>query len=119
MFYPSLGAKMKANDYANLYLKTYEDQLHMAEGREQSDKDAAAVDSIIIVCQKMILEIKDIGVQRKAHCASAWDAIIREQNQKWRAVVRRLQQHRDSLPLIPSPHAFQKVWDVFKEDITQ
>lgn len=109
---------MKANDYVNLFMQFYGDQLRVREGREQGDMDAAAVDSIIIICRKMILEVKELGVARKAHCNSAWEAIIREQNQKWRAIVNRLQQYRDQLPLIPSPHSFQKVWDTFKEDLS-
>ena len=108
---------MKADDYANLFMQTYEDLLHKREGREQADKDTACIDTIIIICHKMIGEIKDIGDKRKAHCASAWEAILKEQNQKWRAIAKRLQKQRHILSLIPGPDAFQKVWDSFKEGV--
>jgi len=117
MFYLLLGVKMKADAYANLFMETYEDQLRKHEGDDQAVKHVACVDTIIHICKKMIMEIKEIGVGRKVHCDSAFEAIIREQNQKWRAIVKRLQQYRHILPLIPSPLAFQKVWDAFKQDI--
>lgn len=105
---------MKANDYVNLFVETYKEELRKQEGDDQAAKDMACVDTIILICRKMIVEVKDIGVGRKANCNSAWEAILREQNQKWWAIVNRLQQYRHILPLIPSPHAFQKVWDAFK-----
>ena len=108
---------MKADAYANLFMQTYEEQLRKQEDRDQAAKDTACIDTIIHICHKMIMEVKELGVKRKANCNSAWEAIIREQNQKWQAIVRRLQQYRHLLPLIPSPLSFQKVWNTFKQDI--
>ena len=103
---------MKADEYVESFMEVYKCQL--ADNR---DERKACIDTIIIICQRLVIEAKAICLARKANCDSAWEAIIKEQNQKWRAIVRRLD--TDRLPLRPSPDAFLEVWETFKKECRQ
>ncbi len=72
------------------------------------DKKDALVTAALSICQRLIGEIKDIADMRRAKSDIALEAIVKEQDRKWKAIVRRLD--GDKLPLIPHPDAFQMVW---------
>ncbi len=102
---------MKADKYAEEFMEIYKSQLSIdAKG----DKKAACISATIVICQHLIYEIKDIGLARKAYCDLAWEAIFKEQSQKWRAIVRRLD--KDRLPFLPKLESFQIIWETFKEE---
>ena len=87
-------------------MEVYKSQLATEDERE------ACISAAVIICLRLIQEIKNIGLARKANCDSAWEAILKEQNQKWRAIVRRLDKYR--LPFLPKLESFQIVWETSK-----
>lgn len=97
-----------AKEHAQNFMEIYADDSKFGEKK-------ALTNTVILICQRLITEVKEIGLARKAHCNSAWEAIVKEQNRKWVAIVRRLD--HDKLPLIPQPDAFQVVWDHFKVEV--
>ena len=98
---------MKADKYAEMFMEEYKTQL------VTENENDATTNAIIKICWRLAQEIRDIGLSRKANCDSAWLAILKEQNQKWRAIVRRLD--KDRLSFLPNPDAFQIVWEAVGE----
>lgn len=97
-----------ADAYASDFMLVYEEFVF----KMGVDKKKALTDTVIFICRRLVEEVGEIGSARKAYCDSAWKAIVKEQNQKWVAIVRRLD--LDKLPLLPQADAFQTVWDHFK-----
>ena len=101
-----------AKEHASDFMELYKDASKFG-----GDEKKALITTVILICQNLIAEVKEIGLMRKAHCDSAWKAIIKEQNRKWVAIVRRLD--FDRLVLIPQSDAFQTVWEHFKNEINK
>ncbi len=99
----------KAKEYVEDFMGIYKAESQFGDERK------AITTTVILICQRLITEVKEIGLTRKAHCDSAWQAIISEQNRKWVAIVKRLD--FDKLVLIPQSDAFQTVWDHFKVEM--
>lgn len=97
-----------AKEHAQDFMEIYVDESRFGE-------EKALTNTVILICRRLIAEVKEIGLTRKARCHSAWEAIVKEQNRKWSAIVKRLD--HDKLVLIPQSDAFQTVWDHFKVEV--
>jgi predicted TIM-barrel fold metal-dependent hydrolase len=76
------------------------------------DERKAFVDTIVIICNRLITEVKEIMLMRKATSDMAFEAVIKEQDKKWQAIVRRLDAMQ--LPFSAQLDAFQMVWGTFR-----
>lgn len=100
---------LKADDYVRDFMKMYEVELE-----RRIDIQEALVDPVILICRRLIVEFKEIGILRKAQCNEAWDAILKEQDRKWKAIVRRLPNGLDE---VVNSDAFINVWEHFKNEV--
>ncbi len=86
--------------------------MEVFDANKTTGEKAAVITAVIFICQRLIEEIKEIADMRRAESVIALEAIVKEQDRKWKAVVRRLDP--DKLPLVPEPEAFQIVWGQYK-----
>jgi len=107
----------KADDYARDFVIKYEEILSDIEpGVSFCDAEKKAlIDTVVFICQQLVMEIKEIMLMRKATSDSAFMAVVKEQDRKWRAIVRRLA--KKELPFNINPDAFQKIWSQFHSNM--
>jgi len=102
----------KADAYVLEFLDVYKGKLLNKKRVGSLSIKEAFVDSVTTICTRLIMEVKEIMKMRKATSDLAFTAVIKEQNQKWRAIARRLGDKK--LPFNAHPDSFQIVWDQFK-----
>jgi len=104
----------KADDYTRDFVIKYEEILSdIALGVPFHDAEKKAfIDTVIFICNRLIAEIKEIAEMRHAKSDLALMAIVKEQDQKWKAVARRL--YAKKLSFDVHSDAFQIVWNQFK-----
>ena len=107
----------KADAYVQDFVIKYEEILSDLEPSDSfaNDEKVAFVDTVIFICDRLIAEVKEIVEMRHAKSELAFTAVIKEQDQKWKAIVRRLA--KNELPFNIHPDAFQKVWNQFHSNM--
>ena len=99
----------KADVYVQEFMDVFE------EKKECKVAEDALRDTVIEICQRLIEEVKEIMLMRKAISDTAFEAVIKEQDRKWKAIIRRLDPNK--FPLNINPKAFQLVWAFFKVEM--
>jgi len=96
---------------ADTYVREFVDTLNEFKIKSVKTEKEDFVDTVIDICQRLIMEIEEIMLKRKATSDLAFEAVVKEQDQKWKAIVRRLAKRE--LPFDVHPDAFLKVWGQF------
>lgn len=99
----------KADIYAQEFMGVFE------EKKMCKDAEDALRETIVEICNRLIMEVKEIMIMRKATSDIAFEAVIKEQDRKWKAVIRRLDPNK--FPLNINPEAFILLWGMFKVEM--
>jgi hypothetical protein len=108
---------MKASEYESKIVEYCRDPIKALQRTYQgvpegtTPEQCNSVDVCLAVCLDMLEESKTIMKQRKCESGSAKEAVLREQNQKWIAVIRGLRKSRlgtEFLEEIKFPESFFK-----------
>ena len=84
---------MKAKDYAvkyREYLANPPKDLWSGKPDNAVDTSDPPLDAMMAICRDLMLESRELIEKRKATTGAAIEACVREQNQKWLAIVRLL-----------------------------
>ena len=100
---------------ADAYVQEFIDILDGLKVKGVKTEKEDFVDTIIFICKQLVMEIKEIMLSRRATSDSAFMAVVKEQDQKWKAIARRLA--KIELPFNTHPDAFQKVWGQFQSNM--
>jgi hypothetical protein len=105
---------VKAKEYVKMWHGWQENlptlgEIYANAPDEEKDKSADDLDLISFLGQKVLSEYHVIADARKAQTPEALGAIVRELDQKWRAICNRV----DSIP----PEFFQTLIKVAIEDV--
>ena len=114
-------ADVYVQEFMEVFKENVEGKIHELTGldaiknmeKQKANEKEALITTVLLICQRLIMEINDIADMRHAKSVMAMEAIVKEQERKWTAIVRRLD--IDKLPMLPSPDSFQIVWGQFKQ----
>ena len=84
---------MKAKDYVvkyHEYLANPPNDIWSGKPDNAVDTANPPLDAMMAICRDLMLESKELIEKRKAASGAAIEACVREQNQKWLAIVRLL-----------------------------
>ena len=105
----------KADVYVEEFMVMYKEILTQKERIGPLITKNAFVDTAMFICNRLIAEVKEIAEMRHAKSDLAFTAIIKEQDRKWKAIARRLNDKK--LPFNAHPDAFQIVWNQFHSNM--